>query len=228
MADKENTLRLIPTAVEVFERCMLRVKGARMSEKEPNWDGLAREFNLTSGNVVRSWEILSGMHPKVIEYVLTGYNDEGDKFPLNSAIQFKGETHTKQLVKVEAMIAEGDTRVSTAKNTAKAGRGSSGGSSGGRGSSGGEGREPSDEGDAAEDETPKSIVVKGPWGVRDYRAFVENKADKMPLGFQAVVKLLTKGPDALSVTERMSIPFLDEYLREAHAEPTKKAPRSKK
>ena len=197
--DIENSLRLVPTQEERFEQAMKRVVAAERAEMEPDYASIARNLNLESASMVKNWRTLSTMHAKVKKYVLvgTGPDLQGPRFPLGSAleIQRKAKDKAEQLALVEAMIAAGDTRVATAKNTARGG----GSSGGGEGSSGG------GEGSSS------PVVCRAGWTKAEFLKFYDG-AKEMPPVIQAVAKLLRDGPDKLTPAQRRYIPGLDEFL----------------
>jgi hypothetical protein len=142
-------------------------------------------------------------------------------------VTFASLSKSEQIVKVEAMIAAGDTRVSTAKNTVRAAaddaaekkdRAEAKAASGG-------GAGPSEKelvdafsdalgGDAKKTEEPKAekpakAVARGPWGVADLKK-LNKKHPSAPL--KAIIALLTRGPDRLDGADLKAIVGLEEYL----------------
>mgnify|MGYP006052703203 CR=1 FL=1 len=230
IADFSQAQRAL-TEPEWYERAMRRVRAYRAAEEAVDYKRVAGATgNGCTEAKVRAWEILSGMHAKVREYVLKGIPGTQDaygvlrRFPLTSAITFVALPKPEQLAKVQAMIDLGDTRVSTAKNTVRAAaddaaekkdRAEAKAASGGGGG-------PSEKelvdafsdalgGDAKKTEEPKPAkpVARGPWGVADLKK-LNKKHPSAPL--KAIIALLTRGPDRLDGADLKAIVGLEEYL----------------
>ena len=187
--DVENSLRLVATDEDKFELVMKRIAAAERNEATPDYASIARNLNVESANLVKSWQRLSTMHKKVQRYVLvgTGPSLQGPRVPLGAAMEVHRRTKDKneQLALIEAMIAAGDTRVATAKATTKH---SSGGASGGA-----------------------PVVVRPGWSKAEFLKFYD-AVENPPLVVQALAKLLRDGPDTLTPSMRRTLPGLDEYL----------------
>lgn len=230
VAEMSQSIRLL-TEEEWYERAMRRYRAMAAAEKV-DYKSIAAAINGATEAKIKSWVVLSEMHAKVREYVLRGIpgTEEGGvrrRFPLTSAVTFASLSKSEQIVKVEAMIAAGDTRVSTAKNTVRAAaddaaekkdRAEAKAASGG-------GAGPSEKelvdafsdalgGDAKKTEEPKAekpakAVARGPWGVADLKK-LNKKHPSAPL--KAIIALLTRGPDRLDGADLKAIVGLEEYL----------------
>ena len=212
IADASNSLRLVATTEEIYDRCLQRIHAAHVNESEPDYEGIARGLGLESGNLVKSYEKLSKMHPTVRKYVLVG-DENGHKFPVNSALQFAALSHTEQLAKVEGMLKAGDTRVATAKATAAEAKGDSGKGSRRSKRGDGEGGRSESSRESKSEEPSDGKVYRAPWGVRDFLKFCEANRDKLPTQLAAIERLMRHGPDKLDATYTFAVPGLADYLK---------------
>lgn len=223
------------TETEWYERAMRRVRAYVAAEEAVDYKRIAGVTgNGCTEAKVRAWETLSGMHGKVREYVLNGIPGTQDaygvlrRFPLTSAITFAALPKLEQLAKVQAMVDLGDTRVSTAKNTARAATDAAAekrdrAEAKGEKRANGGGEAPSDkdlvaafsdalgggETKGETEEKPAKPVVRGPWGIADLKKL--NK--KHPsAAVKAIIALMTRGPDRLDGADLKAIVGLEEYL----------------
>lgn len=239
VADLSQQVRVL-TLVEVYERAMRKVRASRAADTKPDFAAIGRGCGQTA-STVEGWERLSKLPKAVREYVLIGH--EGRRFPLSSALALSGLPEDLMVAKVQAMLAEGDTRVATAKATArgvaeadrdKADRATA---SGDRNAARGENttdatpREATGEVPSAQsgpaDATPREVTGealdeagpsdtrRAPWKVRETRRFLESDALNAEdhAVFSAVSKLFVDSPDALTPSDFRALGALGRALK---------------
>jgi len=231
VAEMSQSIRLL-TEEEWYERAMRRYRAQSAAEKV-DYKSIAAAINGATEAKIKSWVTLSEMHAKVREYVLRGIpgTEEGGvrrRFPLTSAVTFASLPKVEQIAKVEAMIAAGDTRVSTAKNTARAATDAAAekrdrAEAKGEKRANGGGEAPSDkdlveafsdalgggEAKSEKEEKPAKQVARGQWGLADFKKFQKKHPSAV---VKAIIALLTRGPDRLDGADLKAIPGLEEYL----------------
>lgn len=226
VADLSQVVR-VPTLPEMYDRALRRVRAARSQESKPDFASIARDFNQTA-STIEGWERLSKMPRVVRDYVLVGH--EGRRFPLSSALALAGLPDDLMVAKVQAMLAEGDTRVATAKATARGVaeasdrdppvKGDRGAAAGGAGDA----APPSSNATATDSSTPRdedgdatlpSETRRAPWKVRDAAKFL--KADTLngddQASFAAITKLFTESPDALTAADFRALGSIGKALK---------------
>lgn len=234
VADLSQQVRVL-TVAEAYERAMRKVRVARAADKKPDFASIGRGCGQTP-STVEGWERLSKMPKAVREYVLIGH--EGRRFPLSSALALAGLPDDLMVAKAQAMLAEGDTRVATAKATARGvaeaseaskrdpsvksdrGAGDDAPPSSDATAKATDSSTPRDEdGDA----TPPSETRRAPWKVRDAAKFL--KADTLngddQASFAAITKLFTESPDALTAADFRALGSIGKALKAYLKKPSK-------
>jgi hypothetical protein len=243
VADRSQVVRTM-TLPEQYERAMMRVRAARAGNNKPNFSSIARDFGQTE-RTVENWERLSRFPPRARELVLHG--DGTRTVPLTSAMELQGLPDDMIVSRLEAMFAGGDTRVETAKATARAAKEDLATATLSRQ---GEftatapvaevGQEPRATGrrektDEASGEAPakdreaSAPVHRAPWKKRDLGKFIDEhvgidrkKTDEWK-AFAAAAKLFTEGPDSLTKADFKALGDLGTVLDKViHPPPPKK------
>lgn len=215
-ADLSNLQRPL-TDLQLFERAMMRIRADRASDRKPDWVRLGESSN-KSPDTIEGWEHLAKMPAVIQGYVLIGH--EGRKFPLTSALALRGLPDDTMVAKAQAMLAQGDTRVATAKATAKAekekirdreDRTSSGFTAEqgppevGEAPKASRPREEKPPREREEKpEAPSGSLVRATWKSRDLRRFTDEGTDAVDratpewAAFIATARLFVDGPDKVT------------------------------
>ena len=222
-ADLSNLQRPL-TDFQLYERAMMRVRADRASDRKPDWVRLGESSN-KSPDTIEGWEHLSKMPQTIRDYVLVGH--EGRRFPLTSALALRGLPDDVMIAKAQAMLAAGDTRVATAKATAKDAKekirdredrapgGFTADSSPAEVGEEPKATRPREEKPPREHEekpeAPSGSLVRATWKARDLRRFVDEGTDAVDRAtpewakFAAAARLFTEGPDKVTKADLQAL-----------------------
>ncbi len=211
-----NTLRKVVTDQESYEFAMKRVRAAEKNGAKPDFDKIARDLNLSSGNVVRAYHRLSTMNADVIESVFSG------AISINAVLQVARNGASPDEVSriVAEMIAAGATSVRDAIATRRAAAGYTSDSTvDDRDDDGNGGTRPRGDTERVERESPDATTGSGtprkivqfadkPLGAKftdDYAEGLNNKGNAHETLALACMKLASKGWASLNKRERDAI-----------------------
>jgi RNA polymerase sigma-70 factor (ECF subfamily) len=223
-----NTLRKVVTDQESYEFAMKRVRAAEKNSAKPDFDKIARDLNLSSGNVVRAYHRLSTMNADVIESVFSG------AISINAVLQVARNGASPDEVSriVAEMIAAGATSVRDAIATRRAAAGYESDSTvDDRDDDGNGGTRPRGDTERVERESPDAVTGSGtprkivrfaekPLGekfVDEYVDSLNGKANQHETLAIACLKLASKGWASLNKREKDAVEGVSSLYKSINA-----------
>lgn len=105
------------TDAEKYALCVRRFAAFKAAERKPNYASLAIDYAQTEATI-RSWEKLASF-PKAMQDLVFVGGPDGRLLPITTALSLKGLSPDVMLAKAQSMLAQGDTRAETARNTVR-------------------------------------------------------------------------------------------------------------